>query len=85
MSSVYMVEKAKAQLREQKISTLQSILDGSGYDEDILDDLVHDLFSQQASDVNNLGPAEQMGFILDTLGDQDGEKEIRIILNAPKV
>lgn len=46
------------------VSQLSSAVSLSSTKQDALDDLVHDVFSARASDVNNLGSEEQIRFLL---------------------
>ena len=46
-------------------------------DEGILDDLVHDLASNPASDINNGGMESQIRFILEEMGEEAGCEAIK--------
>lgn len=49
---------------EEAIQTLIKEADEKGISESCLDEAVHDAFSQQASEVNNGGIAEQIKFLI---------------------
>ena len=65
--------------RPSKPTTAQALLDSwvkvmeqlenrGADDEGVLDDLVHDLVSEQASSINNGGFADQARYLVETLG-----------------
>jgi DNA-directed RNA polymerase subunit RPC12/RpoP len=52
-------------------------------DQGILDDLVHDLVSENASAINNQGAAGQIEYIISVLGREKGLQAIEEVLEVP--
>jgi hypothetical protein len=46
-----------------------------------LDDVVHDLKSSEASDINNQGAKAQIEYIVEALGEEEGIKRIEAALD----
>jgi len=61
------------------IQTLVQEADACGMDEDTLDEVVHDIASEIATDVNNGGIEAQIAFIIEKQGPA-GENTIRPLL-----
>jgi hypothetical protein len=55
---------------EKIIGDLAAKLEKQGYEQEELDDLVHDLASQAAATVNNQGPEAQIRFLLEEMGSE---------------
>jgi hypothetical protein len=70
--------------RDVQFARLQARIEASGGEEPgddaPLDDLVHDLKSREASQINNEGLESQLAYILDRLGPDEAAEEVARIL-----
>lgn len=48
----------------------------------VLDDIILDIKTSEASELNNQGVKEQVRFILESLGEEEGLKSIRQAING---
>lgn len=53
-------------------------------DESVLDDLIHDLVSQDGSDLNNQGLKGQLGYLIGLLGWEQAAREVGVIIQPSR-
>jgi hypothetical protein len=69
-------ELAEAAVPKEQIERLTDKADAAGLAAEDLDDLVHELASSVASDVNNGGLEEQLMYLVDGIGAQQTERQL---------
>src|SRR5271157_3958780 len=68
--------EATADDRSAVVERLVNKADSAGLQAEDLDEMVHDLVSGVASDINNGGLEEQVKYLVEGLGAQDTERQI---------
>ena len=72
-------DKVSAAKWHEHVQELIKKIEGIG--DGLLDDIVHDLKSSEASVINNEGARAQVDYIIETLGPEQGVAEIEEILS----
>jgi hypothetical protein len=64
---------------EKRFQDMVDSLEALG-DESILDDVIHDLVSQDGSDINNQGFEGQLGYLIGALGWEEAAREVGAVI-----
>lgn len=69
-------------LEKERKATLAWLAKQDGVPEDALDELVHDLKSSEASDINNAGFEQQVAYVYEAMGEDAHNAVVEAIENA---